>query len=141
MPDNIIAPIKLIYARLSTRALLRKWENPKPERIPKLHDMEYRLPKSTFVGETVLELGIYDAVAHFNMGSGFAKNILLEDGLDPGSYFEQGIWRADKKRIKNADHRATPEAKKRRKVLRGQKKKKEDQNKEAEGKTYETGAF
>ena len=99
-----------------------------------------RLPKGTFVGATVLELGVYDAVAHFSMGSGAAKNILLEGGLDPGSYFEQRIWRADKKRVKKADHRATPEAKKRRKVLRGQKKK-EDQNKEAEGKTYEAGAF
>ena len=107
-----------------------------------------RLPKGTFVGATVLELGVYDAVAHFSMGSGAAKNILLEGGLDPGSYFEQRIWRADKKRVKRADkkrvkkadHRATPEAKKRRKVLRGQKKK-EDQNKEAEGKTYEAGAF
>ena len=75
------------------------------------------------------------------MASGAAKNILLEVELDPGSYFEQGIWRADKKRIKKSDHRATPETKKRRKVLGGQKKKKEDQNKEAKGKTYEAGAF
>ena len=92
-------------------------------------------------GATVLELGVYDAVAHLNMGSGAAKNILLEGGLDPGSYFEQGIWRADKKRVKKTDHRAMPEAKKRRKVLQGHRKKKEDQNKEAEAEAYEAGAF
>ena len=67
---------------------------------------------------TVLKLGVYDAVADFNMGSGPAKKILLES---PGSYYKQGIWRADKKWIKEADHRATPEAKKRRKAFQGQK--------------------
>ena len=78
-----------------------------------------RLPKSIFVGATVLELGVYAAVAPFNMGSGAPTDILQEEGLHPGCYFE-GIWKADKKRVKKADCRATPEAKTKRKVLRGQ---------------------
>jgi hypothetical protein len=76
-----------------------------------------RLPKSTFVGATVLELGVYDddAVAHFNTGSRAAINILQEEGLNPGFHFGEGICQADKKRIKKADYRATPEVKKKRK--------------------------
>ena len=81
--------------------------------------------------ETVLELGVYDAVAHLNMGSGAAKNSLMERGLDPVSYFEQ-------ESDKNADHRATSEAKKTRKVLREQKRRPKQGRR---GKTYETGAF
>ena len=53
---------------------------------------------------------------------------------DPGN-------EVDKKRVKKADHRAKPDVKKRRKVVRGQKKKREDKNQETEGNTYEAGAF
>ena len=49
--------------------------------------------------------------------------------------------KANQKRVKKANHQATPEVKKRRKVLRGQKKKKDEKNKEVEGNTYEAGAF
>ena len=121
------------------------WENLKPEQIPINGMIWNRLPKCTFVGSTytptVLKLGVYDAVAHFNMGSGPAKKILLESRLDPGSYFKQGIWRADKKQMKKADYRATPEAKKRRKAFQSQKKKKKDRNKVAEGKNIWSGSL
>jgi hypothetical protein len=34
-----------------------------------------RIPKNIFVGFDVLELGVYDAVAHFNIGAEGAVNI------------------------------------------------------------------
>jgi hypothetical protein len=46
-----------------------------------------KLPKVTFVGSDVLEFGVYDAVTHFNMGSGTAAKIMQELGLEPGYYF------------------------------------------------------
>lgn len=49
--------------------------------------------------------------------------------------------KANQERVKKAKHQATAAVKKRRKVLRGQKKKKEDKNKEVEGNTHEAGAF
>jgi hypothetical protein len=39
-----------------------------------------RLPKRIFVGGNVLQLGVYDAVAHFNMGSRASVDILQQDG-------------------------------------------------------------
>ena len=86
----------------------------------------------TFVREIVLELKVYDAVTHLNMGSGAGKNIVMEGGLDPLSYFEQ-------ESDKNADHRATSEPKKTRTVLREQKRRRPKQGRR--GKTYETGSF
>jgi hypothetical protein len=99
------------------------WENSKPKRIVERHDLELnRLPKRFFVVGNVLQLGVYDAVAHFNMGSRASVDILQQDGLVHGYYFEEGVCKADKKHVKKADHRAKPDVKKRRKVVRGQKK-------------------
>ena len=100
-----------------------------------------RLPKSIFVGADVLEFGAYDAVAPFNIGSKAATKIFNELGLVPGKFFENGVGKADKSHIRKAEHRNTPDVKKRRKVLRGQKKKKGDNTKEKEGTTYMAGAF
>ena len=67
----------------------------------------------------------------------FSMNLVLV----PGKFFENGVGKADKRRIRKAEHRNTPDVKKRRKVLRGQKKKKEDNTKEKEGTTYMARAF
>jgi hypothetical protein len=59
----------------------------------------------------------------------------------PGRFFEYGVGKFDKRRVKKADHRNTPAVKRRRKILRGQKKKKEDNKKEKEGTTCKAGTF
>ena len=143
LPDNIIELIKPIYKRLSADTLLSKCLDGKTQnQNESLNGMIWnRLPKSVFVGANVLKLGIYDAVAHFNIGATAATEVLKEEGCTPGYFFEIGMSKANQKPVKKANHQATPEVKKRRKVLRGQKKKKEDKNKEVEGNTYEAGAF
>ena len=47
----------------------------------------------------------------------------------------------DLDRVHGAEYKESDERKKRRKVLRGQRKKKEDKNQQAEGLTYAAGAF
>lgn len=37
-----------------------------------------RLPKEVFVGASVFRFGIYDAVAHFKMGTKAAENTMIE---------------------------------------------------------------
>ena len=135
LPDNIIKLVKPIYARLSSDDLLKKCLDGKTQnQNESLNGMIWnRLPKSIFVGADVLEFGAYDAVAHFNIGSKAATKIFNELGLVAGKFFENGVGKAE--------HRNTPDVKKRRKVLRGQKKKKEDNTKEKEGTTYMAGAF
>ena len=76
------------------------------------------------------------------MGSKASEDILKELGSEPGHYnFEEGVRKTNEMRIKKANHRNDVEIKKRRKVLRGQKKKKDDKTKENEGPTYEAGGF
>jgi hypothetical protein len=43
-----------------------------------------------FVGFDVLELGVYDAVAHFNIGGKAAVNIFKEVNLEPKEIFYKG---------------------------------------------------
>ena len=66
-----------------------------------------RLPKSIFVGADVLEFGAYDAVAHFNIGSKAATKIFNELGLVLGKFFENGVGKADKRRIRKAQSTET----------------------------------
>ena len=45
-----------------------------------------RVLKSVFVGPETLQLGIYDAVVHFNIGCQASVKILEEIGISPGHY-------------------------------------------------------
>ena len=84
LPDNIIALIRPIYDRLNSNDLLVKCLDGKTQnQNESLNGMIWnRLPKSIFVGGNVLQLGVYDAVAHINMGSRASVDILQQlDGL------------------------------------------------------------
>ena len=58
-----------------------------------------RIPKGVFVGATVLQFGVYDAVAHFNIGSKAAVSIMDELGMVPRKYFLKGMKEIDLERI------------------------------------------
>jgi hypothetical protein len=143
LPDNILKLVKPIYERLSNDELLKKCLDGKTQnQNESLNGMIWkRLPKIVFVGADVLQLGVYDAVAHFNIGSKTSVQILKELGMVPGLYFEEGIKKADKQRVAKANHKNKAEIKKQRKVTRGLKKRKDDKIKEQEGKTYKAGSF
>ena len=83
----------------------------------------------------------HDAVAHFNIGSQAAVNIFHQLGLEPGEFCLQEFKMADNLRIQKGNVKATEESKKRRKILRAQRKRKGDKAQENEGVTYAAGAF
>ena len=64
-----------------------------------------RLPKNVFIGANVLQLGMYDAVAHFSIGSLVSVNILNKMAMVPGRYFEEGMKSADKEQIARTNHK------------------------------------
>jgi hypothetical protein len=49
-----------------------------------------RIPKNMFVGFDLLGFGVYDAVAHFNIGAEAAVNIFKEVNLEPKEIFYKG---------------------------------------------------
>ena len=78
LPDNILALIRPIYIRLSNDLLTKCLDGKTQNQNESLNGMIWnRLPKTVFVGAEVLNFGVYDAVAHFNIhGNKAAVNIL-----------------------------------------------------------------
>ena len=143
LPLDVIAKVKPVYQRLSDDALLEKCLHGKTQnQNESLNGMVWqRIPKEVFVGKETLEFGLYDAIAHFNMG---AKTVLLVYealGIPTGLYTQRGCQYLDSERIYKAHYKDQHESKKRRKVLRGKKKRKEDKKQQSEGVTYARGQF
>ena len=100
-----------------------------------------RVPKEVYVGRETLELGLYDAVAHFNIGSATAIKLFNALGINPGKYTEESCRLQDQLRVHAAQYKNQASAKTRRKVIRGLKKRKEDKKKQTEGLNYAAGQF
>ena len=143
LPDNITKLVKPIYERLSDDALLTRCLDGKTQnQNESLNGMIWnRLPKEVFVGSDVLKLGVYDAVAHFNIGSQAALNVLELLGIDPGEFCLAELQKADNERVQKADVKVREDNKKKRKIQRAQKKKKADKVSHKEGVTYAAGEF
>ena len=99
----------------------------------------YRKPR--YVSHTLLKLGVYDAIANFNIGKMSVILALEYMKIVPGYYTLLGCKRENKQRLFLAGYRNKPSTKKRCKIIRGMKKGKEDQETETEGTLYEPGVF
>ena len=86
-------------------------------------------------------MGLYDAVAYFNMGTSAALKLFDALGIPPGKCTEAGCQQLDQTRVHLAQRKSQGDTKRRRKVLRGQRKKKDDKRKETEGPNYASGQF
>ena len=140
---NVIKEVKPEYVRLSENNLLKKWLHGKTQnQNESLNGMVWqRIPKEVYVGSEKLQLGLYDAVAHFNIGSITVIELFQALGIPPGKYTEEGCRLQDQLRIHTAQHQSKPSTKKRRKVIRGLKKRKDDKTKQKEGVNYGPGQF
>ena len=143
LPNTIINQMKPVYERLSDDDLLQKCLHGKTQNQNEcLNGMIWqRVPKEVYVGRDILELGMYDAIAHFNMGSKTVLKLFELLDIAPGKYTEEGCKLSDKDRVRGAEYKERDASKKRRKVLRGRKKRKEDKKVQAEGTTYAAGGF
>ena len=100
-----------------------------------------RVPKTTFVGRDVSELGVYDAVCHFNDGEAAILQVLQHLGLEPGHFSNKFCNELDNSRIYSSGYRELDTTKLKRKGLRRKRKSKDDKIKEKEGETYGAGQF
>ena len=143
LPLEVIAKVKPVYQRLSDDGLLQKCLHGKTQnRNERLNGLVWqRVPKEVFVGRDVLKFGLFDAVAHFNVGAQTVLQLYGALGIPSGKYTEEGCKMLDAEHAYNALYKGEEQNKKQRKVLRGKKKRKEDKNKQSEGVTYATGQF
>jgi hypothetical protein len=88
-----------------------------------------------------LKFGLYDAVVNFNIGRKASVLLYEKLGLRPRKYLIDGCNYKNRKRLYHAEYKLQEPMKKRRKVIRGQKKQKQDKHKDKEGKLYEAGGF
>ena len=88
-----------------------------------------------------MELSAHLATARFNHGAVSLLAVLEEMGCRPGYFAEQQLEGEDAERVIKAEKKVQGEHKKRRKALRRRRKGLEDVTLEAEGPSYEPGAF
>ena len=119
--------LELSHEDLLVRCLHRKTQNQNES----LNGMIWsRIPKDTFVKLGQFEMGVYDAVAHFNQGNAATLQIYENMNVVPGYYTTIGCSKANISRLKNA-FRQSVQARKA----------KGDKKKEQEGKLYGPGDF
>ena len=142
LPLDVVIKLKPIFAELSDETLLEKCLHGKTQnQNESFNSMIWdHIPKTRYVSLTQLELGVYDAVANFNIGK--KASVLTYEIMDliPGTFTLQGCDTINRKRLFASKYKEMDSTKKRRKIRRGKAKQKDDKN-ESKGQTYKAGAF
>lgn len=105
LPQAIMEDIKPIFRDLAAPDLLKRClhggtQNPNES----LNSVIWsRVPKSTFVMKTTLELGVYEAIATFNKGYIVRCLILEKLGVSPGNNLVRMMKQLDEVRIYKAE--------------------------------------
>ena len=94
-----------------------------------------------FDGANVFKLGVYDAVAHFNIGGRVTVEILEGLGMNPGALCLAGLQQTDSHHVSRANYKSPDIVKTCRKFVRGKRKRQGDKNQEREGETYSAESF
>lgn len=63
-----------------------------------------RIPKTVFVGTNAYQLGVYDAVAHFNINAKATIEALKALGINPGVFCLAGVRKADRPRVNKSNY-------------------------------------
>ena len=98
-----------------------------------------RIPKSNHVALPTLTLGVYDAIASFNIGAKASLDILSEMNVEAGVFMSRAANQFNLSRKRMSSYRMSEAQKKRRKVIRHSRKKGQDKDLDVEGTTYEPG--
>ena len=86
LPKEVIKLVKPVYQRLSDSSLLEKCLHGKTQNQNEaLNGLIWqRIPKEVFLHKNTMELGVYDAVSHLNMGSKAIIDLLNLLNITPG---------------------------------------------------------
>ena len=99
-----------------------------------------RLPKIRYCGLSKLEMGVFDAIANFNFGSKASMDIFKYLNIVPGALYGNNVYSTfNTKRLSLSSYKGLGTSKKRRKVLRAQKKRGDDIHIKKESPNYKYG--
>ena len=143
LPISVILKLRPIFEELSHENLLNKClhgltQNQNESFNAMIWD---RVPKSRYISFSQLQLGVYDAVANFNIGR--KASILLYEKLKmiPRKYTLIGCQTINKKRLFSSAYANLETTKKRRKFRRGKTKSKDDKYEQKMGKAMNQEHF
>ena len=138
LPMDVIKHVKPMFEDLSKNSLLEKCLDGKTQNQNESFNnlIWERVPKTNFVGFVPLETAVYDAVAHFNIGNLATLKVFEFLGIEPGTYTKLGCSNLNQDRVKNAKCHTTPGFILRRRLIRGNRKRKADDHEGSEGKLY-----
>ena len=141
--EILLKHVKPIFAELSKDELLDKCLDGKTQNQNESYNgmIWKRIPKDTFVKRTQFEIGVYDSVAHFNIGNLATLLIYDKSNIERGYYTVVGCTEDNQYRTKNAKRLSSDTFKSRRRFLRGKRKSKGDKTRVLEGKLYGPGEF
>ena len=97
-------------------------------------------PKGVYLSLPKLNFAVYDAVSVFNDGRRGSLKVLEGVGIEPGYYTTELCFILNLRRKRKSLQRCNPATKKRRKIIRAQKKKAVEKTR-IEGRTYKAGEF
>ncbi|CAB3985187.1 Hypothetical predicted protein [Paramuricea clavata] len=100
-----------------------------------------RCPKNKHHGAKVIRCAVASSVCHFHSGASSRVRVMQKLSIPAGVFTKQTSAKNDKRQIKKADRQAIDKAKKRRQGLQLMRTCCEEALREAEGVTYEAGAF
>ena len=130
LPMDVIMKVRYIFEELSEDSELQKSLHGKTQNANESFNRMIwdRIPKQTFVSLTQLKIGVYDAVAYFNIGAKASLDIFKELSMEPGFHMTAGCKALNSERKRNAEYRINPDNKSRRQILCAKKLKKKRQN-------------
>ena len=143
LPLDIISELKPLFARLSNEELLKKCLHGRTQnQNESFHGVLWdRVPKATYVGKDIFEIGVFDAVVHFNEGYSAILEVFREIGLSPGFFTQKWCKQMDISRLQAAEYKEKDGSKLARKKLRSKRKSRDETVKESEGDSYGAGEF
>ena len=136
---TVILHVKKIFLGLSQDVLLSRCLHGKTQNQNEAFNGTVWIPKQTFVKLFTFEIGVNDAVSHFNIGNMATLLIYDKLGLERGYWTEKGSYDNNIDQIKNSNRKSTESNRARRRQLRGIRKCKNVQDKTKEGKLYGAG--
>ena len=106
---SVIQHVKPIYNELSKEELLKKFLHGKTQNHNEAFNplIWERIPKATYVSMKHLQLGTYDAVAHFNIGRKSSCLIYEKLGVIQGRYTTKQCQNLNRKRLYHAKYKSS----------------------------------
>ena len=128
IPISIVLKLQCIFEELSNEDLLKKCLHGMTQNQNESFNAMIwsRIPKSTYVSFSQLQLGVYDAVANFNIGMKASILIFEKFNMIPGKYCLKGCRKINEKRLSASKYDNLEATKKRKKIRRGRAKTKDE---------------